>query len=71
MHQYSFTLETNLCEPPLLALSDKTLKWSEDFDRKLAVIHKLAAEHGATIVDFKALASRRAFAGRLAWCLHT
>ena len=41
-----------LCEPFLLSVRDEMNTWREDLDPKIAVVHKMAAEFGATLVRF-------------------
>ena len=50
-----------LMEPFLLPVRAEQLAWREDLDAKIAVVHRLAAEHGAVLVhtdrDLNALAA--------------
>jgi lysophospholipase L1-like esterase len=48
-----------LMEPFLLPVRDEQLAWRDDLDEKIAVVHKLAAEFGASLVPLDA-----AFAAR-------
>jgi lysophospholipase L1-like esterase len=41
-----------LCEPFLLAVREEMTIWREDLDPKIAILHKLASEFGATLVPF-------------------
>lgn len=41
-----------LCEPFLLEVTEDLTAWREDFDPKVAVVHKMAAEFGAKLVPF-------------------
>ena len=41
-----------LCEPFLLEVQEELKAWREDFDPKVAVVHKMAAEFGAKLVPF-------------------
>jgi acyl-CoA thioesterase-1 len=41
-----------LCEPFLLPVREEMKAWREDLDPKIAVVHKMASEFGATIVRF-------------------
>ena len=43
-----------LCEPFLLPVAPEMLKWREDLDPKIDVVHRLAREFGATLVAFDA-----------------
>lgn len=44
--------ELVLCEPFLLEVRDEMNTWREDLDPKIAVVHKMASEFGATLVSF-------------------
>jgi len=44
--------ELVLCEPFLLEVREEMNSWREDLDPKIAVVHKMAAEFGATLVPF-------------------
>lgn len=50
-----------LMEPFLLPVRSEQLAWREDLDAKIAVVHRLAADHGAILVhadrDLNALAT--------------
>lgn len=41
-----------LCEPFLLPVLQEMNNWREDLDLRIAVVHKMAAEFGATLVSF-------------------
>jgi lysophospholipase L1-like esterase len=41
-----------LCEPFLLSVREEMNSWREDLDPKIAVVHAMAAEFGATLVRF-------------------
>jgi len=41
-----------LCEPFLLSVREEMNTWREDLDPKIAVVHTMAAEFGATVVRF-------------------
>jgi lysophospholipase L1-like esterase len=41
-----------LCEPFLLSVREEMNTWREDLDPKIAVVHAMAAEFGATLVRF-------------------
>ena len=41
-----------LCEPFLLSVREEMNTWREDLDPKIAVVHTMAAEFGATLVRF-------------------
>jgi lysophospholipase L1-like esterase len=41
-----------LCEPFLLSVREEMNTWREDLDPKIAVVHAMAAEFGATVVRF-------------------
>lgn len=43
-----------LCEPFLLPVEEAMHGWREDLDPKIEVVHRLAAEFGATLVPFDA-----------------
>jgi acyl-CoA thioesterase-1 len=44
--------ELVLCEPFLLSVREEMNTWREDLDPKIAVVHTMAAEFGATVVRF-------------------
>ena len=44
--------ELVLCEPFLLSVREEMNSWREDLDPKIAVVHTMAAEFGATLVRF-------------------
>jgi lysophospholipase L1-like esterase len=44
--------ELVLCEPFLLSVREEMNTWREDLDPKIAVVHAMAAEFGATVVRF-------------------
>jgi lysophospholipase L1-like esterase len=39
-----------LCEPFLLTVNDEMIKWREDLDPKIDVVHEMAQEFGAVLV---------------------
>jgi lysophospholipase L1-like esterase len=41
-----------LCEPFLLSVREEMNTWREDLDPKIAVVHKMASEFGATLIRF-------------------
>jgi lysophospholipase L1-like esterase len=41
-----------LCEPFLLSVREEMNTWREDLDPKIAVVHKMASEFGATLIQF-------------------
>lgn len=41
-----------LCEPFLLPVLQEMNNWREDLDLRISVVHKMAAEFGATLVSF-------------------
>ncbi len=43
-----------LCEPFLLPVEPAMLNWREDLNPKIGVVHRLASEFGATLVNFDA-----------------
>ncbi len=51
--------EIILCEPVLLPISDEMKSWREDFDPKIEVIHRLAAELGIKLVAFDSFLSAK------------
>jgi lysophospholipase L1-like esterase len=58
-----------LIEPFLLPVKPDQHRWREDLDPKIAVVHKLAADHGALLVTADALLTARAAAtGPEYWC---
>ena len=52
--------EIILCEPVLIPLNPEMESWREDFDPKIQVIHRLAAEYGVKLITFNSFLNAKA-----------